>query len=330
MNQLSRWWADDYVDDLEEDALDDDFPWIDEVEDGELHEDGEYALDLDDDDDDWDEPEPSAEYDDDIRESLHPVNYDLSDISLALRLDEFVASVESANDAQRMEIIQMLETLSTNRLHRWLSWLREQEWTGRSLTLFLDFRLNYWEETPEWWVSSYSRYEHWGAYPKSYNALSLDATLTLVQARQNYDASEIIDATWLKDWEDLELWKLGFPSFASFAVFRASQNDGEDWYSHIIANTDFYTSQSILTLYRLSARGRSEPILAAMDERHRVWEEFLPYGNYWFAIQDWYDPNEWHDGLGWAIVSYEDSLSNMLGIKDMTEPYSEFPYHKST
>ena len=40
------------------------------------------------------------------------------------------------------------------------------------------------------------------------------------------------------------------------------------------------------------------------NSKWRVWDDNLPYrtlggSSQWFAVQDWYDPSEWHDNLGW-------------------------------
>ena len=196
-------------------------------------EDGENFYDATDDfgEYDLDEPEPLAEYDSDLSEKLH-IFEDVSGIYRNIKIDEFVAGISSSTDTQRAHISQLLEGMSAGRLRSWLPWLWDQDWTGHSLLLFLDFRINYWEKTPEWWEYTFGRSSqgHWWTYPSSsYNMLSRDATYDLVHARLDYPSREIIDEAWLKDWEDFALWKRGFPSFAGFAVFRAEIVDGEDW-----------------------------------------------------------------------------------------------------
>ena len=257
----------------------------------------------------WDEPEPFAEYDSDLSEILH-ISEDVSDLYRNIKIDELIAGISSSTNRQRAQIFQLLEYLSTGRLRIWLPWLHAQSWTGHSLFLFLDFRLNHWEENPEWWEYTFwhSRFGHWWTYPSSnYNILSLDATYMLVHARLSYPSQEIIDEAWLKDWEDFALWKQGFPSFASFAVFRAEIAGGEDWRRILISNSDYseinVEEQGLSALYDVSHR--VEPLMASLDGgRYSVWEDHLPYRNprrslLWFAMQDQYDPAEWHDNLGW-------------------------------
>ena len=290
----------------------------------------------------WDEPEPLAEYDNELSEVLH-IYDNIPDIYRNIKVNEFVAGISPSTNGQRAQISQLLEYLSTVRLRRWLPWLREQNWTGHSLFLFLDFRLNHWEENPEWWEYTFwhSRVGHWWAYPSSnYNVLSLDETYMLVQARMEYPSHEIIDEAWLKDWEDFALWKHGFPSFASFAVFRAEMIDGEDWRRVLISNPDYYylsvEEQDIIALYDVSHR--VEPLMASLDGgRYSVWEDYLPYRNprrslLWFAMQDQYDPAEWHDNLGWPHDWVEATHPYFLdnSSNDMSGPYKNPPYHNGT
>ena len=290
----------------------------------------------------WDEPEPVAEYDSELSEALH-ISEDVPGIYRNLKINEFVARISPSTDRQRVQISQLLEDLSAGRLRRWLPWLCEQNWSGHSLILFLDFRLNFWEENPEWWEYTFwhSRSGHWWAYPSSsYNVLSLDETYTLVQARLEYSSQEIIDEAWLKDWEDFALWKHGFPSFASFAVFRAEMIDGEDWRKVLVSNSDYHElsveERSIYALYDVSHR--AETLMASLDGgRYSVWEDHLPYRNprrslLWFAMQDQYDPAEWHDNLGWPHDWVDATHPYFLGnsSNDMSGPYISPPYNNGT
>ncbi len=286
----------------------------------------------------WDEPEPLAEYDSDLSGTLH-ISEDVSGIYRNIKIDEFVASISPITDAQRVQISQLLGGMSAGRLRSWLPWLWDQDWTGHSLLLFLEFRINYWEETPEWWEYTFwhSSQGHWWTYPSSsYNMLSRDATYDLVHARLAYSSDEIIDEAWLKDWEDFALWKHGFPSFAGFAVFRAEPKNGEDWRSMIVWNTDLskFTEETPCKSGLYNVSHRVDPLMASLDGgRYSVWEDSLSYRKpqglpLWFAMQDWYDPSEWHDNLGWPYDCVEATHPYLLGnsSNDMSGPYTNPPY----
>ena len=281
-------------------------------------------------------PEPVAEYDGYLSENLNVADYELADVTRRLKIDEFVASVALADSALRARIAEILIGISPRRIGRWLDWLQGRSWSGHSLLLFLEFRFIYWEETPEWWESGFwnKGWREWFAYSNpSSSALSRDATYDLVQARLDRQAEDIIDDSWLEDWECLTLWKFGFPSFASFAVFRASISEGEDWLCYIEMGEDseFYAEIRLSPLYKSYYRQDIEETLETFEGRSLVWDERLPYrnlrnGQEWFAIQDWYSPDEWHDGLGWSHGTFEDTLPVTLPDRDMTSPYVELPY----
>ena len=310
---------------------------------------GEYDFDLGDDDDlvgydaiheeidtqsIWDEPEPVAEYDDDLSESLNIVDYELADVTRRLKIDELIVSVAPADDAQRTRMAEILEGISPSRIGRWLDWLHVKSWTGHSLLLFLEFRINHWEETPEWWEATYwsKEWRDWIPYSEpTFYALSRDATYDLVQARLDCRAEDIIDDDWLEDWDYYMLWKFGFWSFASFAVFRAQLEPGKDWRPYTSQYSDFDTRLEIHHMYRAGHRGRFEETLASLGGNYRIWDDLVPFHNLrnskeWFAIQDWYSDDEWHDGLGWSHGSFEDMLSEAHTHRDMTSPYTELPY----
>ena len=274
---------------------------------------GEDAATLFDDIDDlnetvWDEPEPFAEYDSELSEDLYIPDDDVSNRSRNIKIDEFVARVADLTHAQQGQVTELLETLSLGRLSSWLPWLREKDWTGHSLLLFLEFRLIQWEENPQWWESSFwnARLDHWWAYSNS-STLSLEGAFTLVQSRLHCSPDGVLDEIWFNDWDDYTVWKRGFPSFAAFAIFRAGLLDGENWLELLTWYSEFAPSEGTRSsaIYEsYNPRDFDLPSVPIGDS-YRFWEDHSPYRNsngtlLWFAAQDWYDPSEWHDNLDWA------------------------------
>ena len=278
----------------------------------------------------WDEPEPVAEYDSELSEDLYILDADVSDRSRKLKIDEFVAGVSDLTHAQQEQVAELLETLSVGRLRSWLPWLRGKDWNGHSLLLFLEFRLIHWEENPQWWESSYwnDRIDHWWAHSNS-GALSLDGAFTLVQARLDCSADEVVDELWFKDWDDYTVWKRGFSSFAAFAIFRAGLHDGENWLGLLAWYSEFEpseTTRSSSVYESYNPRDIDLPSIP-IDDSYRFWEDHSPFRSsngtlLWFAAQDWYDPSEWHDNLDWAYGWLEgenpylpdEALDSMRGL----------------
>ena len=249
-----------------------------DIENNHSNEDFEYSYDL------YDEPEPLAEYDEDLSEPVYVSDVDEVDFR-AVRIDKFIANVDEISSEQRTKIEELLGDLSQSRLGRWLPWLQRHSWTGHSLLLFLEFRFDYWEQTSQWWECSFWswRISRWWWPEPNPGALNLDATYSLVQARLHFPADEVIDEAWLAEWVDFEMWKRGFPSFAGFALFRAEIADREDW-------------QDSLNAYETNAQDAADSS-----------DSYTPFDQNelkkcWFAIQDWYDPSEWHDNLGWPEI----------------------------
>ena len=242
----------------------------------------EWDGELDVEDDEWDDPEPFAEYDSELRQPLYVMDDDDVQVGIELRIDRWVAQVDSASDTRRDLIIQALRGLGLGRIRRWLPWLGKQQWTGESLLLFLRFR-TCWELSPNWWEYSYWDWRARCWYPtRSRYSLTLEDTYELVHHRSDHGPDQIIDETWFADWLELALWQYGFRSFASFAVFRAALGSGNDWTRHI----DWYTPDDI---------GDDEP-----NSRWNNGYHFSHYGPpLWFCEQTWYEPSEWHDNLGW-------------------------------
>ena len=140
-----------------------------------------------------DEPEPLAEYDSDLVEALYYADEDTEIRPIDLRLDELVSGIGYATAAERDQIYGLLSEFSSKRLSNWLTWLHDQEWTGKSLLLFLEFR-DLWADTPQWWeYSVWSDWlNRWWTY-SSPNVMSRDAAYEVIQQRLEYQADEIIE-----------------------------------------------------------------------------------------------------------------------------------------
>ena len=103
---------------------------------------------------DRDEPEPQEEYDPNLSEPLYAPDNGVTDLSRKLEIDELVDRMSDADDTQRGRITELLSELSSGQLRRWLPWLRNQDWTGHSLLIFLEFR-NLWDNNCQWWEWTY-------------------------------------------------------------------------------------------------------------------------------------------------------------------------------
>ena len=241
-------------------------------------EDFEYGYDV------YDEPEPLAEYDEYLSEPVYVSDVDDAGIRIAVGIDEFIASVPEVSDRQRNRIAQLLDDLEPMRLRRLLPWLHQNSWTGPSLLLFLEFH-SIWEDSSNLWEYRFwwARYGDWWSY-HSKSQLSRDNMRRLVQLRLHCSPEEVIAEAWFTDWEDFEMWKRGFPSFARFALFRAELAEGEDW-------------QDSLSTYETDAQDDADS-LTLQNHASEFIEVLASDSLQWFANQDWYDPSEWHDNLG--------------------------------
>ena len=234
------------------------------------------------------DPVPQAEYDSELRQPLYELQYDNLELLREVKVNEWVASIDDVSNAQVQEITDILLGLSRPRLRSWLPWLRGQQWTGRLLLLFLQFRA-YWDENPQFWESSFWDWKFacwrptWSAY-----ALSRDSQFDLVQQRLDYAPAEIINRTWFDEWERFALWKHGYEAFADFALLRAGLTDRDDWRNYVDWSQSIFLTEN----EPLFENARREDILT--PQSHSKFRQ-----TFWFVSQDWYDPAEWHDGLGW-------------------------------
>ena len=237
-------------------------------------------------------PEPIVSFDSERSQ----VQFDLGtdgdvDIKWQLQIDQLVASLGAATGAQSSDIAELLWEFCYRRSFR-LNWLKEKDWEIESLRLFLEF-LNCWEDNQEWWESSFynQRLGTWQAVWSRYN-LSLESCYSLIKIRHYCTPDEVINPEWVEDWQEYELWARGFPSFISFALFRAELGNDGDWYRRVVWSE--YAEEEDEKPAEL-ADETSEHTEENTHSEYVVHQCMIPK---WFLNQDWYSPAEWHDYLG--------------------------------
>ena len=246
---------------------------------------------LDEDLDEWDEPETSAEYDAKLRQPLYVIQGDDPNLIWTLQLDEWVSGLPGATNSEKIQVADLLRSLGRNRWRRWLPWLNEQMWNGDTLLRFLRFRFH-WESNPHWWEYCFWDWRTGSWYPtRNRDTLRRSDAYELIQLRTEYRPWAVIDPAWLVDWLEWALWKHGFRSFASFALFRARSTLEGDWVQELDWRDEDEPSQF----------GKYDPNqYDATIEKYPVRRQFHRRGPLiWFCGQDWYDAREWHDNLGW-------------------------------
>ena len=251
----------------------------------------------------FEEPEPDKEGKSNLRQSLYDQYDRYLNISQKIKINEFIATLEAVEEDQISHIVELLEGLGNAKLMRWLPWLRDQVWTGASLSLFLEFRV-IWESTPQWWETSFwSDRDGWHLYYNTYS-MNLDDTYELIQSRLGHSSDEVVDKRWVEEWESQTPWCYGFLSFASFIIFRSVLNDHADWRTHVdydaeadlaVFNPEYNTGRrfeftdDVISEY--SSFGDKTPL-----------PYMVPSPEDWFALQSSYDPSDWHDNLGWSAL----------------------------
>ena len=284
-----------------------------ELED-ELETDSEASLvDFEGDTEFLDEPEPFAEYDGELADPLYEPADERVVSGLEIRLDLFIASVQLPGSEQREVIRSILSNFSSTRLANWLPWLETKEWNDHDLLLYLEFR-ELWDSNPDWW-ERWTWVRRYGARTTHTNAsiLNRDSTYDLLQHRLECEPDEVIDSTWFEEWDYYAMWKHGFYSFASFAIFRAQIEDYDDWKRLVTWNHyDGLSVDWIHTAVEYQFIGGEAKYMADQSSsRLHVWEAELPHRAFpsgppaWFAVQDWYESEEWHDNLGWTATAIE-------------------------
>ena len=238
--------------------------------------------------DEWtiDDPEPQIEFDDDLHKPVYePISSD-TNLSRRIVIDQLLAEVAEISRSERETVISHLLSFSAPRFSIWYNWMHTKQWTGKSLLLFLRFQ-EYWDNNCDLWERlHWSRGRRVWAYVLNRHNLSLEDSYALVKRRSHCDPEEIIDQEWIEDWDSLDTWvkiEQGFFTLASFAMYRSALHYAEDWRRRPDLGVDFETTPM-------------PPERHGEGFRMRV-DRFGPRS--WLMNQNWHDPTEWHDGLGW-------------------------------
>ena len=180
---------------------------------------------------DWVEPDPTIDASSELSEALYPPDRTITNITRDLKIGELLAHVEPITEEQSAQCHRLLSACGVRRLSQWIPWLRNRTWCGTTLLLFLEFR-RCWESKTNvrWWETFWWDY-HEQAWMPMYDprTLTLEHSRELVAHRSQFEVANVIDPTWVLEWDECAPWKLGVRSFASFASFRAAVAEGDDW-----------------------------------------------------------------------------------------------------
>ncbi len=234
----------------------------------------------------YEEPEPNAEYDAGLHETLHQATQSKRNLRRNLEIDEWLSKIDYLDDAAVQEIKDTLIGFSVQRCNSWFRWMRRKQWDALLLIEFCrvwsdfesysDLRKGLrWSDSSKRWYEIETR-----------SGWTFENQLLLLERSMRGLSGQLIDYEWLSDWQASDPWlrvRNRFFTFASFAVYRSSLNDTEDWQLRPDFGVDFVT-----------------PI-----EHHR-YERSISYFNpghssmlssnsleSWFNNQDWYPTNEW-------------------------------------
>ena len=185
---------------------------------------------------DWDEPEPTAEPRSELSEVLYPPDLTIDDLSVDLRIGEFLACVPDLASVQKDRCFSLLKKYSTHRLRRILPWLRAHQWSCQVLLSLLEFR-RLWElsRNVAWWEAFRWREREREEWIPSYqpSALTWEAAEELVRNRLGVPPSKVIDPAWYEDWCHHRPWLMGVRSFAGFILYRSGLRPGTLWLEHL-------------------------------------------------------------------------------------------------
>ena len=184
----------------------------------------------------WDEPEPMVDAVTELSDPLYPPDESITDLTLRLKIGEFLMRVEFVDDEGYGKCLELLKACGVRRLRYMLPWLRSREWRGEWLQLFLEFR-RYWElgGNIRWWETFvWSEREHIWMPRYQRGTLTLDHAHQLIIMRSHHTALDVIDKDWLRDWDMYSPWELGVRSFANFALFRAGIPLADNWLRYLL------------------------------------------------------------------------------------------------
>ncbi|MCY4625520.1 MAG: hypothetical protein OXC99_11050 [Chloroflexi bacterium] len=243
-----------------------------------------------------DDPEWSIVTPEDLENDRQPIFVPRGDLNRReLDISMWLSGIDGINETVKAEVMQTLLLMSSSRFGRWFSWLKDNNWNGRSLDMFLAFR-SHWSESEDLWGKLTWRKDpekkrawNWETI-LDYRVLTLDKALRLINSRIDCAIYEIINEEWVEDWDNLNVWTRvdnGLFSLVDFAVYRAQLHEAEDWQ---------YRPDLSMDLLHIPKSKLPGKITTYEDI-----EEFRQDrgAQSWFARQDWHDPVDWHDGLGW-------------------------------
>ena len=249
-----------------------------------------------------DDPVPTAEFDPDLGDDLYGPVEEINLTDVDIRLDQFLARLSLSND-QTTIVRAHLESFSQARLSNWLPWLNSKVWTPQMLTSFVQFH-SHWETMPDWWESRRRSWQYEWKIRESpmSNILSRDDAYEIVRYRIGCPAQDVIDDLWFDEWDYYSMWRHGFWSFAKFAKFRATLNQGEDWRG-LVEWADLDEELERDSFRRYDAEVAQQYIVGKIPLREdgAIRYSYVSCLPRWYSIQDWHPEDEWHDNLGWPM-----------------------------
>ncbi len=165
--------------------------------------------------------------------------------------------------------------------------MREQQWDAHLLLQFCrvwsDFEIirDFWKRI-QWSKSNKIWYEI-----ENRSDWTFDVRLLLLKRSLQKFSIQIIDYEWLSDWQNTDPWlrvRNRFFSFASFAVYRSSLNQSEDWEYRLDRGVDFVTPTPRYTNFV----SESDPLYSTLAGSNEL--------ENWLKNQDWYENTEWDQG----------------------------------
>lgn len=233
----------------------------------------------------YEEPDPNAEYDAGLHETLHQATQSKRNLRRNLEIDEWLSKIDYLDDAAVQEIKDTLMGFSVQRCNSWFRWMRLKQWDALLLVEFCrvwsdfesysDLRKGLrWSNSGKRWYEIETR-----------SGWTFENQLLLLERSMRGLSGQLIDYEWLSDWQASDPWlrvRNRFFTFASFAVYRSSLNDTEDWQLRPDFGVDFVTSIE---------HHRYERSISYFNPGHSSMLSSNSLES-WFSNQDWYPTNE--------------------------------------